>query len=317
MRVLVRVPATSANLGPGFDVLALALALHNEVTAEERDGVSVTVTGEGAGALPAGADNVVARGVRAAFEAAGRPFRGVALSCVNRIPPSRGLGSSAAAWVAGLVAGNALAGGALPREALLDAAARAEGHPDNVAAALLGGLTVSCATGDRITAISLPVPASVGWVVLIPEAEGSTREARAVLPAEVSRADAVFNLQRVSLLLAALGAGRARSPADGAGRSSASAGAVEALSLAPRRGGRRARRRRAGLRALRRGPRAAGRGGGAGRAGGARDGGGAARGGRGRARGAAGGGRTGRHVRARCLTHSRGRQYHDSEGTMT
>jgi homoserine kinase len=209
MRVLVRVPATSANLGPGFDVLALALALHNEVTAEEWDGVSVTVTGEGAGALPAGADNVVARGVRAAFEAAGRPFRGVALSCVNRIPPSRGLGSSAAAWVAGLVAGNALAGGALPREALLDAAARAEGHPDNVAAALLGGLTVSCATGDRITAISLPVPASVGWVVLIPEAQGSTREARAVLPAEVSRADAVFNLQRVSLLLAALGAGRA------------------------------------------------------------------------------------------------------------
>ena len=208
MRVLVRVPATSANIGPGFDVLGLAFALHNEVTAEERDGVSVAVQGEGASALPAGADNVVARGVRAAFEAAGRPFRGVALSCVNRIPPSRGLGSSAAAWVAGLVAGNALVGGALPREALLDAAARAEGHPDNVAAALLGGLTVSCATGDRITAISLPVPASVGWVVLIPEAQGSTREARAVLPAEVSRADAVFNLQRVSLLLAALAAGR-------------------------------------------------------------------------------------------------------------
>ncbi len=208
MRVLVRVPATSANIGPGFDVLGLALTLYNEVSAEERDGVSVTVEGEGAGALPAGADNIVARGVRAAFEAAGRPFRGVALSCANRIPPSRGLGSSAAAWVAGLVAGNALAGDALPREALLDAAARAEGHPDNVAAALLGGLTVSCATGDHITAISLPVPASVGWVVLIPEAHGSTREARAVLPAEISRADAVFNLQRVSLLLAALSAGR-------------------------------------------------------------------------------------------------------------
>jgi homoserine kinase len=194
MRVAVRVPATSANIGPGFDVLGLALALYNEVSAEESDRVTVAVEGDGSGALPTGADNVVARGV--------------ALRCVNRIPPSRGLGSSAAAWVAGLVAGNALAGGALSREALLDAAARAEGHPDNVAAALLGGLTVSCATGDHVTAISLPVPASVGWVVLIPEAQGSTREARAVLLDHVSRADAVFNLQRVSLLLAALGAGR-------------------------------------------------------------------------------------------------------------
>lgn len=208
MRVSVRVPATSANIGPGFDVLGLALGLHNEVTAEESDRVAVTVEGEGAGALPTGPSNVVARAVRQAFELAGRPFRGVMLHCVNRIPPSRGLGSSAAAWVAGLVAGGALAGNALSREALLDAAARAEGHPDNVAAALLGGLTVSCASGDRITAISLSVPAAVRWVVLIPEAQGSTREARAVLPSTVSRADAVFNLQRVSLLLAALGGGR-------------------------------------------------------------------------------------------------------------
>jgi len=208
MPVIVRVPATSANIGPGFDVLALALGLHNEVTAEESDRVAVVVEGEGAGALPTGADNVVARAVRQAFEIAGRPFRGVTLRCVNRIPPSRGLGSSAAAWVAGLVAGSALAGDALSRDALLDAAARAEGHPDNVAAALLGGLTVSCASGDRITAISLPVPPAVRWVVLIPDAQGSTREARAVLPPTVSRADAVFNLQRVSLLLAALGGGR-------------------------------------------------------------------------------------------------------------
>jgi homoserine kinase len=208
MPVIVRVPATSANIGPGFDVLGLALGLHNEVTAEESDRVAVVVEGEGAGALPTGADNVVARAVRQAFEIAGRPFRGVTLRCVNRIPPSRGLGSSAAAWVAGLVAGSALAGDALSRDALLDAAARAEGHPDNVAAALLGGLTVSCASGDRITAISLPVPPAVRWVVLIPEAQGSTREARAVLSPTVSRADAVFNLQRVSLLLAALGGGR-------------------------------------------------------------------------------------------------------------
>ena len=143
MRVRVRVPATSANLGPGFDALALALALHNEVTAGEADRVTVYIDGEGEGQLPSGADNVVARGVRLAYEAAGRPVPGVALQCRNRIPPARGLGSSAAAWVGGLVAGNALIGAPLSPTALLELAARAEGHPDNVAAALLGDLTVS------------------------------------------------------------------------------------------------------------------------------------------------------------------------------
>jgi homoserine kinase len=208
MRVRVRVPATSANLGPGFDALGLALALYNEVTLEEADGVSVTVDGEGAGRLDPGVKNVVARGVALAFETAGRPFRGARLHCLNRIPLSRGLGSSAAAWVGGLAAANALLGEPLDRAALVTAAARAEGHPDNVAAAVLGGLAVSCADGDRVTAVSLPVPGDLAWVVLVPETESATREARAVLPESLPRADAVFNVQRVSLLLAALTAGR-------------------------------------------------------------------------------------------------------------
>ena len=208
MRVRVRVPATSANLGPGFDALGLALALYNEVTAEEGGEVSVTVEGEGSGRLDRGAKNVVARGVALGFEAAGRPHRGVRLRCVNRIPLSRGLGSSAAAWVGGLLAANALMGEPLARDALVTLAARAEGHPDNVSAALLGGLTVSCADGDRVTAVSLPVPHAIDWIVLVPEVESSTRDARAVLPESLPRADAVFNVQRVSLLLAALGAGR-------------------------------------------------------------------------------------------------------------
>jgi homoserine kinase len=207
--VHVRVPATSANLGPGFDALGLALALYNEVEARESDGVTVQVEGQGAGRLSTTGDNVVARGVRLAYEAAGRPFKGVALRCVNRVPTSRGLGSSAAAWVGGLVAGNALCGGALSREALLALATRAEGHPDNVAAALLGGLTVSCvAAKGAVTAVSLPVPPRITWVALIPETTSSTAEARAVLPASVPRADAVFNVQRVALLLAALQSGR-------------------------------------------------------------------------------------------------------------
>jgi homoserine kinase len=209
MRVHVRVPATSANLGPGFDALGLALALYNDVEAREADGVTVAVAGEGASELPRGPDNVVARGVRLAFEAAGRPFKGVALECTNRIPPARGLGSSAAAWVGGLVAGNALSGGALTRDALLAQATRAEGHPDNVAAALLGGITVSCPGADgTVTAVSLPVPDAITWVVLVPAISSSTVEARAVLPASVPRADAIFNVQHVALLLAALQARR-------------------------------------------------------------------------------------------------------------
>jgi homoserine kinase len=110
--------------------------------------------------------------------------------------------------VAGLVGGNALLGSPLNQEALLALAARAEGHPDNVAAALLGGLTVSCWTGSRVAALTLPVPSDITWVVLVPEIEVSTSEARAVLPDSVSRADAVFNLQHVSLLVAALGSRR-------------------------------------------------------------------------------------------------------------
>ncbi len=204
MRAHVRVPATTANLGAGFDTCALALGLHNEVTAVESDRVSVTIEGHGAGVLPKDARNVVARGVRIAYEAAGRRFRGCALDCVNRVPPARGLGSSAAAIVGGLVAGNALCGSALDTRTLVTLAARAEGHPDNVTAALLGGLTVSCADGDTVVAVSLRVPERLRWIVLIPEITSATAEARAVLPSTVPRADAVFNVQRVALLLAAL-----------------------------------------------------------------------------------------------------------------
>ena len=208
MSIGVRVPATSANLGPGFDVLGLALGLYNEIDYEAADRVSVTVEGEGAGRLDTGAGNVVARAALMAHEAAGRPFTGAAIQCVNRIPTARGLGSSAAAWVGGLVAANAILGSPLDRAAVLALACRAEGHPDNVAAALLGGLTVSCVSGDRVSAVSLPVPADLGWVVLVPGIESATREARALLPDTVTRADAVFNLQRMGLLLAALASGR-------------------------------------------------------------------------------------------------------------
>ncbi len=202
-------PATSANLGPGFDVLGLALALYNDATLEPHTAVAVSIEGEGADHLQRDERNLVIRGVRAVYERLGRPFSGVMVACVNRIPTARGLGSSAAGWVAGIVGGNALLGNPLDRATLLDLAARAEGHPDNAAAALLGGLTVACWSEGRVVAASLPVPPRIQWVVLIPEVRGSTAEARSVLPETVSRADAVFNLQRVGLLLAALRDGSA------------------------------------------------------------------------------------------------------------
>lgn len=208
-RVHVRVPASSANLGPGFDALGLALALYNEVEAAESDRVTIAIEGEGADRLAGGERNVIVRAVRLAYETAGRPFRGCAIGCVNRIPLARGLGSSAAAWVGGLLAGNALLGSPLDAEALLGLAARAEGHPDNVAAALLGGLTVAYGGAAGARALSLPVPDGLRWVVLVPEVTMATADARAVLPQSVRRADAVFNVQRVALLLASLQAGRA------------------------------------------------------------------------------------------------------------
>ena len=202
-------PATSANLGPGFDVLGLALALYNEVTLQPSSDVSVSIEGEGADHLERDERNVIVRGVRAVHERLGRPFAGIKIACVNRIPTARGLGSSAAAWLAGIVGANAFLGSPLEQDTLLQLAATGEGHPDNVAAALLGGLTVACWSEGRVVAASLPVPSAIRWVVLIPEVRASTAEARAILPQTVSRADAVFNLQRVSLLLAALRGGRA------------------------------------------------------------------------------------------------------------
>lgn len=202
-------PATSANLGPGFDVLGLALALYNEVTLQPSSDISVSIEGEGADHLERDERNVVVRGVRAVHERLGRPFAGIKIACVNGIPTARGLGSSAAAWLAGIVGANALLGSPLDQDTLLQLAATGEGHPDNVAAALLGGLTVACWSEGRVVAASLPVPSAIRWVVLIPEVRASTAEARAILPQTVSRADAVFNLQRVSLLLAALRDGRA------------------------------------------------------------------------------------------------------------
>lgn len=207
--VRVRVGATSANLGPGFDCLGLALGLRDEIAVEvvDRPGAVVEVSGEGADDLTgAGEQHLVVRAVRLAYELAGAPQpAGLHLVCRNEIPHGRGVGSSAAAVVGGLVAGRALIGAeALDDHALLAAATRLEGHPDNAAAALLGGLTIAWGAVDAPDAVSLSVHPDVAAVLLVPGSRLATHHARSVLPASVSHEDAAANVARAALLVHAL-----------------------------------------------------------------------------------------------------------------
>lgn len=200
----VTVPATSANFGPGFDVLGLALALHNEVELAEHDGIAIEIEGEGASRLPRDGRSIVVRGAKLVYEVTGRRFRGLRVRQRNRIPSSRGLGSSASAWLGGMLGANALLGGPLSREAVMDLAVGQEGHPDNLAAALYGGLTVTCWDSEGRAVVTLPVPPSLTFALLVPAMEASTAAARAALPPSYARADAVYNVSRTALLLAAL-----------------------------------------------------------------------------------------------------------------
>jgi homoserine kinase len=213
-RVVVEVPATSANLGAGYDTLAVALEIVDriEVEAIARPGLGIelSVEGEGAGELPADRSNgfVVAleRGIAEArgIEPEGMSWR---IAMTNRIPLSRGLGSSAAAVVGGLLAGAALGGLELTTDRALVLATELEGHPDNAAAALLGGFTIA-AHGETPTAIRFDAPRDLRAVLFIPDLRLSTRAMRAALPDRVPLADAVANLQRVALGVAGLATGR-------------------------------------------------------------------------------------------------------------
>ena len=208
----VRVAATSANLGPGFDCLGLALDLHDDVVVTpgdpaDGDSVDVTVTGEGAGVLPGDSRHLVARAVRVATDALGHPRSPLSLTCTNRIPHGRGLGSSAAAVVAGLLAGRALVPGGPDRmtdDALLALASELEGHPDNAAACLLGGLTLAWADGPDVHAIRLEPRADLRATALVPSTELATETARGLLPASVPHTDAAHAAGRAALLVAAL-----------------------------------------------------------------------------------------------------------------
>ena len=203
-----RIPASTANLGPGFDCLGLALNLYNTVTLSVAAVTEVTVTGEGAGRLPEARNNLVLRAAARLAEAAGVQVPGWRLEQHNEIPLARGLGSSSAAIVGGLLACDRLLQLETPAEELLELATALEGHPDNVAPALFGGLTVCAQDGERTHCLRLPEPVDLHVAVVIPDFEVSTEEAREALPSIYEKEAAVYNVTHACLTLAALARGR-------------------------------------------------------------------------------------------------------------
>ena len=213
----VLAPATTANLGPGFDCLGMALDLWNQLEvfpahpvgaglkpAPTDGGETVEIAGEGVDELAADATNLTFRAMRFLFDEAGLEVPPLRLRCHNVIPLSRGMGSSAAAIAGGLVAANHLCGNAYSPSELLEMAATIEGHPDNVAAAVLGGLQLVVSDGPQLYTAPIPVPEEIQAVLFIPDARIATADARAVLPKQVSVADTVFNMGRVALLVAGM-----------------------------------------------------------------------------------------------------------------
>jgi homoserine kinase len=207
-RVRVRVPASTANLGPGFDCLGLALSLYNtvEMTALESEGLEIEIEGEGADRLSTGSNNLIARAADSVWDAAGQRPAGVHIKATNGVPLGSGLGSSAAAVVGGLVAANVLIGGPLSRSDLLRKATQIEGHPDNAAAAIFGGLTMVSVEGEELMHASLDVP-PLKVVIVLPNVRLSTAEAREALPKNVPLKDAVFNIGRTAFVIRALQTG--------------------------------------------------------------------------------------------------------------
>lgn len=206
--IRVRVPATTANLGPGFDALGLALDLWNEAefVQTKDDGLVVTISGEGADSLPCDSQNAIAAAALQVYGLAGKQPPGLRLHCLNRIPLTSGLGSSSAAMLTGMLGANALLGDPFSRAEILTMATQNEGHPDNVVPAMLGGLVASVvADGKVVTRKLLVSPMAV--TVVLPDYYFPTKAAREILPEYVLRQDAIFNLSRAVLVIKALETG--------------------------------------------------------------------------------------------------------------
>jgi len=202
----IRVPATSANMGPGFDCLGVALNLYNRYSVEEcEEGLHI----DGCEEAYRNESNLVYVSMRKCFDEIGRSYekRGLKIGFESDIPVSRGLGSSAACIVGGVLAANELSGGKLSSTDILEIASEIEGHPDNITPALYGGMTVSIKDGSQVYFERIKLPAGLKFCAIIPDFKLSTREARAVLPESIPYMDGVYNVGRVSLMIAALSNG--------------------------------------------------------------------------------------------------------------
>ncbi|SFQ96731.1 homoserine kinase [Desulfoscipio geothermicus] len=203
--IRVQVPATTANLGPGFDCLGMALELYNIVEFSKISrGLVIEVEGDGAEELPRNEKNLVYRAARRVFERACRVPEGLRIKLVNNIPVGRGLGSSASAIVGGIIAANVMCGANLSMREMLNLACSMEGHPDNIAPALLGGLIIYTSVEGEITWTKIDLPPALKAVVAIPDFIMNTRDTREALPQLVTMRDAVYNIGRAALLVAAL-----------------------------------------------------------------------------------------------------------------
>lgn len=204
-KVHVKIPATSANMGSGFDAVGIALTLYNEILFEERPGaeaITIEIKGMGQNEIPTDPrENLVSEAMEYVAKRNGQPLPAGHLTLINRIPPARGLGSSSAALVGGIMAGDALTGRKLTKEDILIIANSMEGHPDNVAPATYGGLTSSIIVHDKAITNSVPVGNDLSFITVSPEIEVSTEEARQALPDTIDYKSAVFNVSRVSFLL--------------------------------------------------------------------------------------------------------------------
>ena len=202
MKFKVSVPASTSNLGPGFDALGLALTLYNEFYVEPSDSYEVEIEGEGKEELPKDERNLFIRAYRSSMEYLGlnQPIK---VKLVNRIPLGRGLGSSATAIVAGILAAERISGRELSLPEVIDIAFKFEPHPDNVLPAYTGGFVVAATNGD-LSYVKLDWPEDLKVVIVVPELFLSTEDSRSVLPDTYTREDVIFNIQRVALLLGAL-----------------------------------------------------------------------------------------------------------------
>lgn len=208
-KAIACVPASTTNLGPGFDVLGLALKLYSTVEIEETDsGVRIIVHGVDQDKIPTSTDNLAFESANYIFQRVGYQPKGIKLTITNGIPAIRGLGGSGTAILGGLLSANAICGDPFSPDQILDFAVEREGHPDNITASLLGGLTVAVVDKKNVKAVKLSPPEDLRVVIAIPDYTLSTKEAREVLPQNLDLKSAIYNVSRSSLLVAAVATGK-------------------------------------------------------------------------------------------------------------